>query len=333
MKRSKEEKVMKRPTDDYDRQGDTSLQDVDWKIWKTKLRDVFKLLKQGGYIGPLGTSALKIAFAQLTREDGGVIEFHTKWTKDESWEYFANQVGRDLADGMRKQDDSGLPPASVDYYLMLLHAEWDRFPKDANFFYVFMAFLARYVILGSKNITMTRNDVSIIINSLRDGNVTKYTTVRDFVPVETMTDTRSFITYPDGQAKGASFVKFVYYLLQEGWRFDPDFVLDRVPENVQSELCCANCLSKDAQVQCGHDCGAAFYCGQECANAHYDVHELECIERRAGGRKNKGKGKVHKVMKEFKEHKLHSGSKHGPIVTNRKQAIAIALAEARRRGE
>lgn len=100
-----------------------------------------------------------------------------------------------------------------------------------------------------------------------------------------------------------------------------------------SSLCCANCLQKDAQVQCGHECGAAFYCGQECANAHYDVHELECIERRArGGRRrsrSKKEGKVHKVMKEFKEHKLHSGSKHGPIVTNRKQAIAIALAEGR----
>lgn len=41
--------------------------------------------------------------------------------------------------------------------------------------------------------------------------------------------------------------------------------------------------------------------------------------------------KIHKVMNEFKHHTLHSGSKHGPIVRNRKQAIAIALSEARRR--
>jgi len=40
--------------------------------------------------------------------------------------------------------------------------------------------------------------------------------------------------------------------------------------------------------------------------------------------------KVHKVMHEFKEGKLHSGSKHGPEVKNRKQAVAIALSEARR---
>ncbi len=40
--------------------------------------------------------------------------------------------------------------------------------------------------------------------------------------------------------------------------------------------------------------------------------------------------KIHKVMKEYKEGKLHSGSKHGPEVTSRKQAIAIALSEAKK---
>ena len=38
--------------------------------------------------------------------------------------------------------------------------------------------------------------------------------------------------------------------------------------------------------------------------------------------------KVQKVMKEFKAGKLHSGSKKGPVVKNRKQAIAIAMSEA-----
>jgi hypothetical protein len=39
-------------------------------------------------------------------------------------------------------------------------------------------------------------------------------------------------------------------------------------------------------------------------------------------------GKVRKVMREFKEGTLHSGSKKGPVVKNRKQAVAIALSEA-----
>jgi len=40
--------------------------------------------------------------------------------------------------------------------------------------------------------------------------------------------------------------------------------------------------------------------------------------------------KIEKVMHEFKEGKLHSGSKKGPEVTKPKQAIAIALSEARK---
>jgi Family of unknown function (DUF6496) len=49
-------------------------------------------------------------------------------------------------------------------------------------------------------------------------------------------------------------------------------------------------------------------------------------------RKSKGKGKIEQTMHEFKHGGLHSGSKHGPKVTNRKQAVAIALSQARRAG-
>lgn len=44
----------------------------------------------------------------------------------------------------------------------------------------------------------------------------------------------------------------------------------------------------------------------------------------------KAEHKVEKVMHEFKEGKLHSGSKKGPEVRGKKQAIAIALSEARK---
>jgi hypothetical protein len=50
-------------------------------------------------------------------------------------------------------------------------------------------------------------------------------------------------------------------------------------------------------------------------------------------KKKTGSKKVKKVMKEFVEHKLHSGSKKGPVVKNRAQAIAIGLSEAREAGE
>jgi hypothetical protein len=43
------------------------------------------------------------------------------------------------------------------------------------------------------------------------------------------------------------------------------------------------------------------------------------------------KEKIHTVMKEFERGTLHSGS--GFIVTNPKQAIAIAMSEARKKGK
>lgn len=49
-----------------------------------------------------------------------------------------------------------------------------------------------------------------------------------------------------------------------------------------------------------------------------------------GAMKKGGMTKVGKVMHEFKAGELHSGSKKGPMVKNRKQAIAIALSEARK---
>ncbi len=44
---------------------------------------------------------------------------------------------------------------------------------------------------------------------------------------------------------------------------------------------------------------------------------------------SKSKKKIKKVMHEYKEGKLHEGSKKGPVVKKPKQAIAIALSEAR----
>ena len=49
--------------------------------------------------------------------------------------------------------------------------------------------------------------------------------------------------------------------------------------------------------------------------------------------KTKGDLKIEKVMHEFKEGTLKSGKGgKGGVVTNRKQAIAIALSEARKAG-
>jgi hypothetical protein len=42
----------------------------------------------------------------------------------------------------------------------------------------------------------------------------------------------------------------------------------------------------------------------------------------------KEKSKVKKVMHEMKEGKLHSGSKKGPLIKDKKQALAVAMSES-----
>ena len=46
--------------------------------------------------------------------------------------------------------------------------------------------------------------------------------------------------------------------------------------------------------------------------------------------KKKKSGKFDMTMHEFGEGELHSGSKKGPVVTNPKQAVAIAFSQARK---
>lgn len=48
-------------------------------------------------------------------------------------------------------------------------------------------------------------------------------------------------------------------------------------------------------------------------------------------RKSEKENKIKTVMSEFKHKELHSGSKKGPIITNRKQAVAVAMSEARKK--
>ena len=44
--------------------------------------------------------------------------------------------------------------------------------------------------------------------------------------------------------------------------------------------------------------------------------------------KGKGKATVKDVMHKYKHGTLHSGSKKGPVVKSRKQAVAIAMSES-----
>lgn len=68
-------------------------------------------------------------------------------------------------------------------------------------------------------------------------------------------------------------------------------------------------------------------CTKECKKdgkvlAKHKMHKKEESNRTAS--------KIKKVLHEYKEGALHSGSKKGPEVTNKKQALAIAFSEAKK---
>ena len=62
-------------------------------------------------------------------------------------------------------------------------------------------------------------------------------------------------------------------------------------------------------------------------------HAKGSVNMAKGGMTSKQQAKVGKVMGEFKAGELHSGSKAGPVVKSRKQAVAIGLSEARKAGK
>lgn len=49
--------------------------------------------------------------------------------------------------------------------------------------------------------------------------------------------------------------------------------------------------------------------------------------------KGKEQRKVKKVMQEYSKGELHSGSKSGPVVKDKSQALAIGYSEARKKGK
>lgn len=62
---------------------------------------------------------------------------------------------------------------------------------------------------------------------------------------------------------------------------------------------------------------------------HIEIPRAKKVSKRIPVGK-KAEDKIEKVMHEFKEDELRSGSKKGPKVKKRSQAIAIALSEARK---
>lgn len=86
---------------------------------------------------------------------------------------------------------------------------------------------------------------------------------------------------------------------------------------------CMQCGSPSPKYACGNRCGAQ-YCDTQCQTRDWgNNHSLICARGGGGGRRQR---KIHKVMTEFKEGRLKTSA--GKTVTDRKQALAIALSEA-----
>lgn len=84
---------------------------------------------------------------------------------------------------------------------------------------------------------------------------------------------------------------------------------------------CATCGVSKCTKACG-DCKTAMYCDIECQAIDWEIgdHAEFC------GRNLQGK--IHKVMHEFGKGRLRDS--HGRVVTDKKQALAIAYSEYRR---
>ena len=70
------------------------------------------------------------------------------------------------------------------------------------------------------------------------------------------------------------------------------------------------------------------HCAETCLGLHNYEYPLT-MKGMAMKAMTKAQKKVGKVMGEYKAGKLHSGGKTGPVVKNPKQAIAIAMSEAK----
>ena len=63
-------------------------------------------------------------------------------------------------------------------------------------------------------------------------------------------------------------------------------------------------------------------------SAHEEAERIEMPKLSRKASKKAKSRRMRAEMHKFKEGTLHSGSKHGPEVTSRKQAIAIGLSES-----
>lgn len=92
---------------------------------------------------------------------------------------------------------------------------------------------------------------------------------------------------------------------------------------------CTHCGTREAQRECGHQCGT-LYCGEACAEAHWPAHFERCEGRARWAKKSskhlkegaftKQAKKHHESVREFESDVLDPAHKDKYSVTTRRRA-------------
>jgi hypothetical protein len=162
-------------------------------------------------------------------------------------------------------------------------------PEPGTEFQLFIAFLCQYnddnLLFMVKDKYLIRETEHLFGTGLRRWKVFEEKDGRYGTPWSLPLDLAAFLEVDMG-ALSLKFavdpVQMLYYLFRSGWRLQDHYVKQlrsTAPEAVQSQLC-DHCQVEPALVQCGHECGRAYYCGQACAQAHYESHVDQCVGKK-----------------------------------------------------
>lgn len=243
--------------------------------------EVMKLLKRLNMLGPLGISALTIAYPRLKNSTVFRNMTPTEWHAfirknifDEMLEEALN-VAVELSDLESDEEDDEF----TKYYLDNLEEEWESLKSDdTNYFHVFVGFLIRYINLGKRveTIRLRRNgEIMSIRYSPYEGEIESYSLREKYFSYFI---NRRRLPYWDDNSifLEPSFVSFLYRALQEGWRLHPDN-MEGVPKEMLAPIgeCAACGTQKQALSQCG-GCNRIQYCDATCQRNHWSEHGKQC---------------------------------------------------------
>jgi hypothetical protein len=162
-------------------------------------------------------------------------------------------------------------------------------PEPGTEFQLFIAFLCQYnddnLLFMVKDKYLIRETERLFGTGLRRWKVFEEKNGRYGTPWSLPQDLAAFLQVDMGALSlkfGVDPVQMLYRLFRSGWRLQDHYVKQlrsTAPQAVQSQQLCDQCQVEPVRVQCGNECGRAYYCGQACAQAHYESHVDQCARK------------------------------------------------------